>query len=74
MVPMMMNARHANTAKEIELDGNWMKVAKKHYLHGSGIEVRYNCNRWKWEVVGHGEAYDSLWAAKYRAERLSADV
>lgn len=66
-----MNSRHGNTAREMEITG-WAKVARKHYRHISGIEVRYDCNRWGWEVVGQNELYTVLWAAKHRAEHLAA--
>ena len=67
----MINSRHGNTAREIATDGDWMKLGKKHYLHGSGREVRYDCDRWGWEVVGLNELYTTLWAAKHRAERVA---
>jgi hypothetical protein len=70
----MMNTRHGNTAKEINLNGDWMKVGKKHYLHGSGAEVVYDCNRFGWRLTGArlshlNGVYVALWVAKGYAER-----
>lgn len=53
-------------------DGMWAKIARKHYLHASGIVVRYNCNRWVWEIIGgpeDGLAYVTLTIAQYSATR-----
>lgn len=66
-----MIGRHPNTAREIEASGAWCKVGRKHYRHESGIEVRYDCNRWLWIVVGHGDGYRSLWIAVHRAEQIA---
>lgn len=66
----MMTKRNGNTATEMANSGEWVKVARKHYAHISGIEVRYDCNRWGWEVVGQNELYTALWVAKHRAEVL----
>lgn len=52
--------------------GEWSKIAKKHYRHVSGVEVRYNCNRWAWEVIGgpdNGRAYAALWVAQHSATK-----
>lgn len=63
--------RMGNTGVEMVNSGAWVKVAKKHYRHIDGAEVRYDCNRWGWEVIGTGEFYELLWAARYRAEKLA---
>lgn len=66
--------RFANdTHRQMVNSGAWAKVGKKHYRHVSGVEVRYNCNRWLWEVVGANEGYTVLWAARSRAERLGLE-
>lgn len=56
--------------------GEWAKAGRKHYRHMSGIEVRYNHNRWLWEIIGgpeDGLAYGTLWIAQYQAtHRLEA--
>ncbi len=52
--------------------GTWIKVAKRHYQHVTGIECRYDCNRWLWEIIGgaeDGNFYGSLWVAQYSALR-----
>lgn len=49
---------------------DWAKVASKHYKHKSGIQVKYNHNAWKWEVIGGakcGYMYDVKWAAQTEA-------
>jgi len=60
--------RMGHTGREMVQSGEWCKVASKHYRHASGVEIRYNCNRWLWEV-STGEAYTTLWVARYTAER-----
>ncbi len=72
----MMNARHGNTATEIAGSNDWMKVGRKHYLHGSGAEVVYDCNRYGWKLTGarlsHLDGtYTALWVAKGYAERAA---
>jgi len=52
--------------------GTWIKVARKHYQHVTGIECRYDCNRWLWEIVGgaeDGRFYGTLWVAQHAAIR-----
>jgi hypothetical protein len=53
--------------------GAWVKVAKQHYRHESGVEIKYRCNDWLWEVVGASEhdgyRWDTLKAARYFVER-----
>ncbi len=63
-----MMKRHGNTGLEMVESGTWIKVGRKHYRHIDGAEIRYNCNRWLWEIVGTDVAYTLLWAAKCRAE------
>ncbi len=64
--------RMGNTGREMVDSGAWIKVARKHYRHIDGIEVRYNGNRYAWEILGKDEAYGLLWVARGRAEKLSA--
>jgi hypothetical protein len=64
--------RMGNTATAMKESGEWNKVGSKHYRHIGGIEVRYNCNRWMWELVGCDEAYTLLWVARHAAERKGA--
>lgn len=50
----------------------WDKIARKHYRHESGVEVRYNCNAWAWEIIGGSEdgyKYGTLSIAQYSALR-----
>lgn len=54
----------------------WDKVASKHFRHtASGAEVKYNHNRFLWEIVegpGKGEAYVAKWIAFNRAAKTPA--
>jgi hypothetical protein len=73
----MMQTRHGNTAKEIAVQPDWMKVGRKHYLHGSGAEVVYDCNRWGWRLTGAGAfdgLYVALWVAKGYAEKFGREA
>ena len=50
----------------------WETIARKHYRHVTGIEVRYNCNLWQWEIIGGAEDglfYSRLWVAQSSALR-----
>lgn len=51
--------------------GTWAKIAPKTYQHVSGIVVRYDCNRWSWEIVGScahdGYLYKTLTVAQHMA-------
>jgi len=67
-----MIKRQGNTGREMVESGAWIKVAKKHYKHIDGAEIRYNCNRWVWEIVGTGDAYSLLWVARYNVEKMVA--
>lgn len=57
-----------NTAQEMKNSGEWARIGKKHYLHISGNEIQYDCNRWLWIVNGN-YGYTTLWAAKHAAEK-----
>ena len=74
----MVNTRHGNTATEIAADGNWMKVAKKHYIHGSGAEVVYDHNRYGWQIVkadgSKGYMFGALWVAKHYVEKAAKEA
>lgn len=51
-------------------NGEWARIAHKTHKHVSGVVVRYDCNRWLWEVVGgkdDGSAYTTLSVAQYAA-------
>jgi hypothetical protein len=53
-------------------EGTWVKIARKHYRHVSGIEVRYDDNAWTWEVIGgkdDGHRYGTLSVAQWAATR-----
>ena len=69
---MANTLRAGNTGREMVESGQGVKAGRKHYRHESGIEIAYNCNRWVWEIVGHGEAYTLLWAARHWAEKQAA--
>lgn len=66
----MLSSRRPNTAKAMADSGNWAKVGPKHYIHISGEEITYNCNRWLWIHGNYG--YTTLWAAKHNAEMTAA--
>lgn len=49
------------------VETDWAKVASKHYKHKSGVQVKYNHNAWKWEVIGGakcGSFYNVKWEAQ----------
>jgi len=60
--------RMGNTGREMVASGAWVKLASKHYEHISGAVIRYDCNRWVWQIVG-GDAYPLLWVARHAVER-----
>jgi len=60
--------RMGHTGREMVESGAWVKLGKKHYQHSSGIEIRYDCNRWVWQIVG-GHAFTLLWVARHEVER-----
>lgn len=64
-----MMKRMGHTGREMEASGEWVKIGRKHYEHISGVQIRYDCNRWAWEIIGRNELYTVLWAAKHRAEQ-----
>ena len=52
------------------ISGTWAKIARKHYRHIDGKEVRYDCNAWAWEVIGganDGYMYKTLNVAQHAA-------
>lgn len=63
----MLQARHGHTGRELVESGAWIKVGKKHYRHVDGAEIRYDCNRWGWTVVGRPERWTALWVAAHYA-------
>ena len=59
-------------AKPAINNGEWNRIASKTHRHASGIVIRYNHNRWLWEVVGgkdDGHSYTTLAAAQHAATR-----
>jgi hypothetical protein len=51
--------------------GAWNKTAAKTYRHVSGMVVRYNHNRYSWEIVGgpaDGHRYGTLTVAAHVVE------
>lgn len=64
-----------DTQKQMLASGSWIKVARKHYRHVSGVEVKYDCNQRGWEVsTKPGYYYSVLWAARYEAERAGSEI
>ena len=52
----------------------WTKIAKAHYRHESGAQVR-KCEK-GWEVIGSancGYVYGTMWAAMYAAAKTNAE-
>jgi hypothetical protein len=49
------------------VETDWAKVASKHYKHKSGVQVKYNHNAWKWEIIG-GAKCGSLHNVKWEAQ------
>lgn len=58
-----------NRAKPIT-QGTWNRIARKHYRHIDGAEVRYDHNRFLW-ITHTNEAYSTLTVAQQVAERES---
>lgn len=55
--------RHFSTVVKSE----WKIIGRKHWSHLSGVQVKYDCNAWKWQVIGGakcGNYYDTKWAAQ----------
>jgi hypothetical protein len=43
--------RRSNTAVEIVASGEFVKVARKRYMHGAtGQEIVWDCNAWVWRT------------------------
>ncbi len=68
----MFDIHAGNTAHKMKEDGFWSKVGKKHYIHVSGMEVTYDCNRWVWCIDGV-PSYTLLWVTKYEVERIALE-
>jgi len=40
---------------------------KKHWIHVSGVQVKYDHNRWAWQVIGGAKCglfFDTKWSAQ----------
>lgn len=51
-------------------ESEWTKVASKHYRHVTGVQVKYDHNRWAWAVIGGkncGRLYETKWASQMEA-------
>ena len=52
-------------------EGEWVRAARKTYRHETGIVVRFDDNRWGWEIIGSsrfdGCLFGTLWAAQMAA-------
>lgn len=51
-------------------EGEWVRIARKHYRHESGVEIRYDWNRCLWQIIGgryDSLYYERLWAAQHAA-------
>lgn len=68
-VPQLGNFTPGNRSKPAT-EGTWNRIARKHYRHMSGIEVRYDHNAWNWEIIGgpeDGYRYSTLTVAQLSA-------
>lgn len=48
----------------------WIQVASKHYRHKTGVQVKYDHNRWAWQVIGGvncGRLYETKWQSQTEA-------
>lgn len=48
----------------------WVKIGPKYWSHISGIQIKYDHNAWKWQVIGGancGTYYKEKWAAQTAA-------
>ena len=56
-----------NTRTDILASGQWVQIAKKHYQHIDGAEIKYDCMAWLWRIVGTDSGFKQLnhavWAA-----------
>ena len=56
-------------------DMHWVKTGRKEYTNAYGIIIRYNHNRWIWDILlptgQYVTSYSTLWAAK---ERVSYEL
>ena len=54
-----------------DVDPNeWVKVGSRHHKHITGVQVKYNHNRWAWEIIGGakcGLMYETKWVAQTEA-------
>lgn len=60
--------RRGHTGNEMVASGEWNKIGKKHYVHISGFEIKYDCMAWGWLVSNNKGIYQTLWAAKQIVE------
>lgn len=61
-----MKGFYENLLSEV-IPGEWVKVGSKHFKHVDGVQVKYDHNAWKWQVIGGpkcGYYYDTKWAAQ----------
>lgn len=64
------------SGRDMPESGSWVKLGAKHYQHINGRQIRYNHNKWHWDVLddegGFIAAYDALWVARLEVERDTA--
>ena len=68
----LRNTRDMSTTAKAQptTSGTWNRIGRKQYRHISGVEVRYNHNRWVWVIFGgaqDGNAYGTLNVAQHFA-------
>lgn len=60
---------YENLLSEV-VKSDWVKTGPKHWSHVSGVQVKYDCNAWKWQVIGGancGRFYTAKWEAQTEA-------
>jgi hypothetical protein len=58
--------RNRNTRTDLEIvnSGEFVKVARKHFRHVSGLEITFDCNRCGWRISDEtGWVWPNLHAA-----------
>ncbi len=74
----MLNSATLGLARAADMrdmvkSGEFVKIGKKHYEHAAtGINIKFDCNRWMWEIVGKEVGFCALHAAVSRVRYMTA--
>lgn len=75
---MIRRPRNTRTDLDMIESGAWAKIGRKAFRHMDGAIIKYNNNRWVWEIENcgaeSGRAYGTLQVARYYAERELAKI